>query len=56
MPVPLPILPQGQEAGPVKDGPQGPLYFLVIHLQGRLQVFVGDRKGEAFVEHLEHPG
>lgn len=47
---------QGQKTGPVKDRPQCPLHFLVVHLQGRLEVFVGDRKGEAPVEHLKHPG
>lgn len=47
---------QGQKAGPVKDCPQGPLHFLVIHLQGCLQTFVCDREGEAPVEHLKHPG
>lgn len=52
----LPDVSQGQKAGPVEDGPQRPLHFLVIHLQGCLQVFVRDRKGEAPVEHLVHPG
>ncbi|EGV93328.1 hypothetical protein I79_017161 [Cricetulus griseus] len=52
----LPDISQGQKAGPVKDGRQGPLHFLIVHLQGCLQVFVCDRKGEAPVEYLKHPG
>lgn len=52
----LPDVSQGQKAGPVEDRPQRPLHFLVIHLQGCLQVFVCDRKGKAPVEHLKHPG